>query len=139
MNYSIICINMTTRTHVQGTIVCGSCIPIIVFFDCNSRALVEQVKIISRIFVKNMDKISCCLSFNLHSHCEYDLRTSALLSRHIDSRCDVARPTPRGGERLDFVGQKNIKSEIVNTHLIIITKQYQTLSIHVNLELSFIY
>ena len=135
MNYDIMCINMTTLTRIQGTVLCGSSILIIVFFNCDTRALIEQVKIISTIFVKNMDKISCCLAFIFHSHCEYVLRIRALLSRHICWRCDVARPTPRGGERLDFVGQKNTKNGIVNTHLVIITIQYQTLIIHVNLEL----
>ena len=130
---------MTTGTQIQGAVVCDSSIAIIVFFDCDNRALREQVEIISTVVVKNIDKISCRLAFILHSYSEYDLRTRALLSRHIDSTCDVARPTPRGGERLDFVGQKNTKNEIVNTYLIIIRKQHQALIIHVNLELSFIY
>ena len=135
MNYGIMCLNMTTPTHVRGTVVCGRSMAIIAIFSSCSQTTLEQVKIISTIVVKNVDKISCCLASNLRSHCEYVLGTSALLSRHIDSRCDVARPTPRGGERLDFVGQKNIKNEIINTHLIIITKQCQILIIHVNLEL----
>ena len=135
MNYGIMCMNMTTPTQVRGTVVCDSSMRIIFICSSCSQATLEQVEIISTIFLKNMDKISCCLAFILHSHCEYFLRTRAILSRHIDSRCDVARPTPRGGERLDFIGQKNTKNEIVNTHLIIITKQHQPLIIHVNLEL----
>ena len=106
-----------------------------IFFNSCSQATLEQLEIMSTIFVKNMNKIFCCLASILHPHCEYVLRTRALLTRDIDSICDVAHPTPRGGERLDFVGQKNTKNEIVNTHLIIITKQYQPLINHVNLEL----
>ena len=115
MNYSIKCINMTTPAHVRSTVVSGSSMPIVVICSSGTQATLEQVKIICTIFVKNMDKISCCLAFILHSHCEYDLRTRALLSRHVCMRCDVARPTPRGGERLDFVGQKTqrMKSSIL--------------------------
>ena len=76
-------VNMTTPSQVQGTVVCSSSIPIIVFFSCGSRATIEQVEIISTIFVKNIEKIFWCLAFILDSRCEYDLRTRALLSRHI--------------------------------------------------------
>ena len=100
------CIDMTTPTQVEGAVVCGSCMAIVVVFSCGSRATIEQVEVVSTIFVKNVNKIFCFLAFILDSRWEYGLRTRALLSRHMNSRCDVAHPTPRGGERLDFVGQK---------------------------------
>ena len=134
MNSDIMCIKITTATQVKGTVVCGISVPMIFFSTC-SPASISQAEIVSTIFVKNVDKIFCCLAFILDSRCEYDLRTRALLSRHICWRYDVARPTPRGDERLDFIEEKNIKNEIINTHLFIISKQYQTLIIHVNLEL----
>ena len=85
------------------------------FFSCGSRSTLEQVEIVSIIFVRNVDKIFCFVAYILDSRCEYDLRTRALLSRHVCTRYDVAHPTPRGGERLDFVDEKTqrMKSSVL--------------------------